>query len=275
MVVSFTAKVLIVKHYTNTTNRFARIIQKSRFNRTIHLRFGHQYNKDNLGALSALNQPAGFSKVQLECVTKHIKLSDKPRLSAVVSLNCNFCIAKCHSRRCLGTKDVDIHSFSHLYIHPSIHSSPKGQSEQLANRLAKRIGCRCLSLPYTAVVLVQVWVVPLRRPRPARDEGTDGLVLRALSGVHHDCCLSPLIDRSCPVALVSSFRSDCVSASRVPRRHFSFSLSPSAVSQPKLSGEPLPLQKETRARALVWSWRQRNFEKWICIREVRKSYKMR
>lgn len=81
-------------------------------------------------------------------------------------------------------------------------------------------------------MLVQVWVAPLRRPRPARDEGTGGLVLRALSGVHHDCCLSPLKERSCPVALVSCFRSDCVSASRVPRRHFSFSLSPSLCCQP-------------------------------------------
>lgn len=158
-------------------------------------------------------------------MTKHIKLSDTPRLSAVVSLNCNFCIAKCHSRRNLGTKDVDIHSSSHLSIHPSIHPSPKGQSEQLANRLAERIGCRCLSLPYTAVVLVQVWGVPLRRPRPARDEGTGGLVLRALPGVHHDCCLSPLIDRSYPVALVSCFRSDCVSQLVESRGAISLSLS--------------------------------------------------
>lgn len=120
----------------------------------------------------------------------------------------------------------------YLYIHPSNHPSPKGQSEQLANRLAERIGCRCLSLPYTAVVLVQVWIVPLRRPRPTRDERTDGLVLRALSGVHHDCCLSPLIDRSSPVALVSCFRSDCVSATRVPRRHFSFFPSLSLCCQP-------------------------------------------
>jgi len=119
IVVSVTAKVIKVKYHVNTANRFNRFIQKKRFNRTIHSRIGHQYNKDNLGALSAFNQPAGFIKVQLIYVTKHIKLSDKPRLSAVVSLNCNFCIGKCHSRRNLGTKDVDIHSSNHLSIHPS------------------------------------------------------------------------------------------------------------------------------------------------------------
>lgn len=117
-----------LKYRANTANRFARIIQMNRFNRTIRSRIGHQYNKDNLGALSPLNQPAGFSKVQPLCVTKHIKLSDKPRLSAVVSLNCHFCIAKCHSRRNLGTKEMDNHPirpFIYTSIQPSISKMPE------------------------------------------------------------------------------------------------------------------------------------------------------
>lgn len=109
-----------LKYSANTANRFAQIIQMNRFNRTIRSRIGHQYNKDNLGALSPLNQPAGFSKVQPLCETKHINLSDKPRLSAVVSLNCHFCIAKCHSRRNLGTKEMDNHPIR-PFIYTSIH----------------------------------------------------------------------------------------------------------------------------------------------------------
>ncbi len=249
-----------LKYRANTANRFARIIQMNRFNRTIRSRIGHQYNKDNLGALSPLNQPAGFSKVQPLCVKTH-KTKRQAAIKRCRVIKLPFLHRQVSLKAQLGTKEMDNHPIRPFSIHPSNHPSPKCQSEQLANRLAERIGCRCFSLPYTAVVLVQVWVAPLRRPRPARDEGTDWLVLRALSGVHHGCCLSPLIDKSCPVALVSCFRSDCVSASRVPRRHFSFSLSPSAVSQAKLSGEPLPLQRETRVRALLWSWRHRNFEK--------------
>lgn len=120
MAVCFSA----LKYHANTANRFARILQNNRLIRTIRWRIGHQYNKDNLGALSPLNQPAGFSKVQSLCVTKHIILSDTPRLIAVVSLNWHFFIAKYHSRRNLGTKEADnhpIHPFIYTSIHPTIH----------------------------------------------------------------------------------------------------------------------------------------------------------